>query len=78
MLVFFFNKFAGGNVNEYYQDFKDKDFNEFADLEKFVFYPQLKVPKVETDIYKAEIKLVESRGINITNDYINRIFLEHN
>lgn len=55
MLAFFFKKFAGGDIHEYYTDFKGKDFNKFADVTNFVFYPELKVPKVEEDIYKADI-----------------------
>ena len=78
MFRFFFKRFAKGEAEEYYQNYKDKNFDSFANLENFVFFPHLKVPKVEEDIYEAEVKLVESRGINITNDYINRMFLEHN
>jgi hypothetical protein len=51
MLTFFFKKFANGDIEEYYQDYKDKEYHSFANAESFVFYPKLKVPKVEEDIY---------------------------
>ena len=79
MLTFYYYKLVNGkNIAEYYEEYKDRDYETFANHEYFVFFTALKVPKVEDDIYKAQVKLVEERGINITNDYINRIFLEHN
>ena len=30
MLAYFYNKFAKGNIEEYYEEYKDRDFKSFA------------------------------------------------
>lgn len=48
MLTFYYFKLVNGkDIAEYYEEFKDRDYETFANHEYFVFFEALKVPKVE-------------------------------